>query len=62
MLLPLVLSVIGFFLLWKGYGAATKRDKRFRKGSKFVMTIKTAVFWLFAFAFFATAAFFLNHS
>ena len=62
MLLPIILAAVGFFLLWKGYGAAIKRDNRFSKGSKFVLNATTVILWVIASLVFAAASFFINHA
>jgi hypothetical protein len=62
MIPSIVLSAFGFFLLWKGYTTSIQRDKRFRKGSKFVFKSKTLIFWGGAIFIFSLAAFFINHA
>jgi len=60
-MLVLALFALSLYLMFAGYKAGVKRDKRFREGSKFVMNQKVMVIWVFAAITFSVAAFFLNH-
>ena len=61
-MLVLVLFALFIYLMYAGYKAGVKRDKRFREGSKFVMNKRALTIWVLAVITFFVAAFFLNHS
>lgn len=61
-MLVLALFALFLYLMYAGYKAGVKRDKRFREGSKFVMNKRVLTIWVLAAITFFVAAFFLNHS